>query len=142
MSKEVYFEDVNVGDVMPILVKDPVEKVQLVRYAGASGDFNPLHTDPEVGKSIGLGGTIAHGMLVMGFAGQAVTNWIPKKYLRKFSVRFVGMTRPGDIVTVMGRVSGKNETGSEKRIVCDLEAKNQKGDLLIYGSFEAALPSK
>ncbi|MGA3114783.1 MAG: MaoC/PaaZ C-terminal domain-containing protein [Syntrophobacteraceae bacterium] len=138
MAQEIYSNDIEVGDVMPVLVKAPIDKVQLVKYAGASGDFNPLHLDPDVGKAVGLGGTIAHGMLIMGFVGQAMTNGIPKKYIKKFGVRFAGMTRPGDVVTVTGVVKEK----SGNRIVCDLEAKNQNGTLLIGGSFEAALPSR
>jgi acyl dehydratase len=142
MSKEIYFEDVNVGDAMPTLVKDPITNVQLVKYSGASGDFNPIHTDQEAAKASGLGGTIAHGMLIMGFVGQAVTDWIPKKYVKKLGVRFAGMTRPGDVVTVTGTVTAKKEEGNEKRIVCELTAKNQKDALLVAGSFEAALPSR
>jgi len=142
MRKEIYFEDLDIGEEMPSLVKDPVERVQLIRYAGASGDFNPLHTDPEVGRQAGTGGVIAHGMLIMGFVGQAITNWIPNKYLKKFGVRFVGMTRPGDIVTITGKVREKKEDGDGKGIVCDVEARNQAGTLLISGSFEAALPSR
>ncbi len=139
MASEIYFDDVRVGDLMPVLVKDPVEKLQLVKYAGASGDFNPLHTDPEVGKAVGLGGLIAHGMLVMGFVGQAITTWVPKKHLRKFGVRFAGMTRPGDVVTITGVVKGKQAPG---KIICDVEAKNQNGTLLVAGSFEAELPAR
>lgn len=142
MAKEIFFDDINVGDAMPVLVKDPVTNVQLVKYSGASGDFNPIHTDPDAAKAAGLGGTIAHGMLIMGFVGQAITDWIPKKYLKKFGVRFAGMTRPGDIVTVTGKVTEKKETGGEKRIVCEVYAKNQKDSLLITGSFEAALPCR
>lgn len=138
----LYFEDIQLGDTMPVLVKDPVSNVQLVKYAGASGDFNPLHTDPEVGRAVGIGGTIAHGMLIMGFVGQAITGWIPKKYLRKFGVRFAAMTRPGDVVTVTGKVVEKKEDGAEKLIVCQVEAKNQKDAVLVSGSFEAALPSR
>src|SRR5208283_2460586 len=108
MAQEIYSNDIQVGDVMPVLVKAPIDKVQLVKYAGASGDFNPLHLDPDVGKAVGLGGTIAHGMLIMGFVGQAMTNWIPKKYIKKFGVRFAGMTRPGDVVTVTGVVKEKS----------------------------------
>ena len=142
MAQEVFFEDIRVGDIMPPLTKDPVERVQLVKYAGASGDFNPLHTDPEVGKAAGTGGVIAHGMLIMGFVGQAITNWIPNKYLKKFGVRFVGMTRPGDVVTITGKVRERTEGREGKRIVCDVEARNQAGALLVSGSFEAALPSR
>lgn len=136
MSKEVRFGDIAVGSEMPVLVKTPVDHMQLVRYAGASGDFNPLHTDPEVGKKVGIG-QIAHGMLIMGFVGQAITDWIPKKCLKKFSVRFAGMTRPGDTVTVTGKV---REKADGNKIVCDVQAKNQKEEVLVTGYFEAVLP--
>ena len=136
MGKEIRFEEISVGSEMPVLVKTPVDHMQLVRYAGASGDFNPLHTDPEVGKKVGIG-QIAHGMLIMGFVGQAITDWIPKKYLKKFSVRFAGMTRPGDTVTVTGKV---REKADGNKIVCDVQAKNQKEEVLVAGFFEAVLP--
>ena len=71
-KREIRFDDVTEGTEMPRLVKPPVTHNQLVRYAGASGDFNPIHTDPEAGKAAGIG-LIAHGMLIMGFAGQAIT---------------------------------------------------------------------
>ena len=139
MEKEIRFEDLKVGSEMPILVKEPVDKVQLVKYAGASGDFNPLHTDPEVGKAVGIG-QIAHGMLIMGFVGQAITNWIPKKFLKKFSVRFAGMTRPGDVVTVVGKIREKTAGEGLKKIGCDVQAKNQKEEILVSGFFEAVWP--
>lgn len=135
---EIYSEDIQVGDLLPVLVKPPVDTVQLVKYAGASGDFNPLHFDPEFGKSVGLGGVIVQGMLVMGFVGQAMTDWVPKKYVKKFGVRFAGKSLPGDVVTVTGKV--RDKTGD--RIICDVEARNQQGTLLIAGSFEADLPCR
>ena len=74
-----YYEDLKEGDIFPKLSKDPISRVQLIRYAGASGDFNPLHTVEEAGERAGSG-IIAHGMLVMGMAAQGVTSWIPRKY--------------------------------------------------------------
>jgi acyl dehydratase len=139
MEKEIRYDDLNVGSEMSILVKAPVDKMQLVKYSGASGDFNPLHTDPEVGKAVGIG-QIAHGMLIMGFVGQAITDWVPKKFLKKLSVRFAGMTRPGDVVTVTGKVKEKVAEGGLKKIVCDVQAKNQKEEVLVNGFFEAVLP--
>lgn len=139
MENEIRYDDLNVGSEMSILVKAPVDKVQLVKYSGASGDFNPLHTDPEVGKAVGIG-QIAHGMLIMGFVGQAITDWVPKKFLKKLSVRFAGMTRPGDVVTVTGKVKEKVAEGGLKKIVCDVQAKNQKDEVLVTGFFEAVLP--
>ena len=138
--KEICSKDINVGDEMPRLVKDPVTHMQLVRYAGASGDFNPLHVDPEAGKAVGLG-QIAHGMLVMGFVGQAITNWIPQKYIRKFSVRFAGVTNIGDVITVSGKVVDKKQEAEHQVIRCEVVAKNQKDGLVVAGQFEASLPN-
>ncbi|MDH4011390.1 MAG: MaoC/PaaZ C-terminal domain-containing protein, partial [Desulfobacterales bacterium] len=76
MAPYVNFSDMQVGDMLPTFEKDPVTKTQLVRYAGASGDFNPLHTDDAVAQKAGLKGVIAQGPLIMGFVGQAITRWV------------------------------------------------------------------
>lgn len=125
---------------MPTLVKAPITHKQLVKYSEASGDFNPIHTDPDAGRVAGTG-LIAHGMLIMGFVGQAITDWLPKKYLKRFSARFVGMTRPGDVVTVTGRVK-KNEISAPSLVVCEVIATNQKDEVLIKGMFEAEFPDE
>jgi acyl dehydratase len=140
MPSTIFFEDVKVGDRIPPLTKDPISPVQLVRYAGASGDFNPLHFDPSIGQAAGFGGIIAHGMLIMGFVGEAITNWIPNHHLKKFKSRFIGITRPHDIITITGRVIEKKE--ADRIIICSLAAIDQKGELKIKGSFEAQLPLK
>ena len=79
------------GDVFPEITYPPVTKTQLVRYAGASGDFNPIHTDNEAARESGLKGVIAQGLMVMGFLGQAIVRWVPKRTLKKFKVRFKGI---------------------------------------------------
>jgi acyl dehydratase len=140
MTPLIYFEDLKVGERMPPLTKDPISIIQLVRYAGASGDFNPLHFDPSIGEAAGFGGVIAHGMLIMGFVGQAITNWIPNRYLKKFKARFIGITRPEDIITITGRVIEKKEP--EQSILFSVAAKDQKGEVKIKGTFEAQLPSR
>ncbi len=138
---ELYFEDVNVGTEMPALTKGPLAKLQHVMYAGASGDFNPLHTDDDFAKAVGMkDGVITHGMLVMGFAGQAITAWVPKKNLKKFGVRFSGMTRPGNTLTITGKVIDKKTTGN--RITCEITVVDETGDIKLTGRFEAELPSK
>lgn len=142
MEIELFFEDISLGDEIVKLIKEPVSKIQLVKYSGASGDFNPIHTDPEAGKAVGIGGQIAHGMLVMGFAGQAVTDSIPKRNLRKLNVRFAGMTRPGDVITITGIVIKKYRSGDENIVKCEIDAKNQKDELIISGEFEAFVPGK
>lgn len=136
----VFFGEIEIGDEMPPLVKNPVTEVQLVKYAGASGDFNPLHTVDSVAKAAGFGGVIAHGMLVMGFVSQAVTGWIPNRFLRRLKVRFTAVTRPGDVITVTGRVTKKQVT--DNLIVGEVQAVDQKGEIKAKGSFEAVLPDK
>jgi acyl dehydratase len=137
MGRYVDFNKLKVGDSLPPLIKDPISKVQLVRYAGASGDFNPLHTDDAVAKKAGLKGVIAQGLLIMGFIGQAISGWVKQKDLRRFKVRFAGMTYPGDVITVTAEVTGKEETDEGLKITCNATAKDQKGDVKVLGEFEA-----
>jgi acyl dehydratase len=137
-----YYEDVEVGDALPKLVKAPVTHLQLVRYAGASGDFNPLHTDPKFGEMVGTGGIIAHGMLIMGFVGQLLSDAVGPGALRKFGVRFRGMTRIGDEITCTGQVTEKYEADGEARIAGKVQAVDQNGDVKATGTFVAALPHR
>ena len=139
---KLYFEDVQVGDTIPKLVKSPVSHLQLVRYAGASGDFNPLHTDPKIGELIGVGGIIAHGMLIMGFVGQFLSDYVGPTTLRKFNVRFKGMTRIDDVITCTGTITEKYETDGEARIAGKVQATDQNGEVKVAGTFVAALPHR
>ena len=139
---KLYYEDVQVGDALPKLVKSPVTHLQLVRYAGASGDFNPLHTDPKIGEMIGTGGIIAHGMLIMGFVGQLLSEYVGPTALRKFGVRFKGMTRIGDEITCSGTITEKYEVDGEGRIAGKVQAADQNGDVKVTGTFVAALPRR
>ena len=70
---KLYWEDVPADGAMPPLVKAPIEQIQLTRYAGASGDFNPIHQDDAFAKAAGMGGVFAHGMLSMGFVAQSAS---------------------------------------------------------------------
>ncbi|GHO69075.1 MaoC family dehydratase [Ktedonobacter sp. SOSP1-52] len=137
-----YFEDVQVGDEIPTLTKDPMTLQRLVRYAGASGDFNPLHTDPAVGEAVGTGGIIAHGMLIMGFVGQMLSDYAGPTALRKFNVRFKGMTHLGDTITCSGTITEKNEVNGEAIIAGKVQAADQNGDIKVSGTFSAILPKK
>jgi acyl dehydratase len=137
----LYFEDITIGQEMPKLVKGPVQKLQHVIYAGASGDFNPLHTDDDFAKLVGMkDGVITHGMFIMGTIGQAITNWVPKKDLKKFGVRFLGMTKPGNTITVTGKVIDKMIDGNI--ITCEVQAADESGDIKAAGHFTAKLPNK
>src|SRR5258707_14490757 len=137
-----YYEDVQVGDALPKLVKAPVSHLQLVRYAGDADDFNPLHTDPKIGEMIGTGGIIAHGMLIMGFVGQMLSDYVGQQALRKFGVRFKGMTRIDDVITCTGKITEKYEADGETRIAGTIQAVDQRGDIKVSGTFVAALPHR
>ncbi len=140
MNQYVDVKKLEQGEAFPEIEYAPVTKTQLVRYAGASGDFNPIHTDDEAAKESDLKGVIAQGPMVMGFIGQAVVQWIPKYYLKKLKVRFMGMTFPGDVITVSATVTEKLETEDEIKIICDAAAKDQSGEVKISGQFEAVVP--
>lgn len=133
------YDEINVGDALPSLVKAPITEVQLVRYAGASGDFNPIHTVHQAGVDSGNGGVITHGMVIMGFVGQMITQWVRPDQVRKFGVRFTGMSKPGDVITVTGRVMEKFETAGERRLRCQVEAVDQTGHRKVKGEFVAAV---
>ena len=138
----VYFEDVEVGREMPALVKEPIQQIQLTRYAGASGDFNPIHQDDAFAKAAGMGGVFAHGMLSMGFVAQSVTDWFGVGTVRKVAVRFAALVRLGDVVTCRGKVVAKRPSkDGDGPYLVDLElwAENQKGEKVITGKATAAL---
>jgi acyl dehydratase len=138
-SQKLYFEDIQVGDEIPLLVKAPVTHLQLVCYAGASGDFNPLHTDPKIGEMIGTGGIIAHGMLIMGFLGQLLSDYVGPEALRSFKVRFKSKTHLDDVITCSGSITKKYEEDGEARVAGKVHAIDQDGDVKIAGTFVAAL---
>jgi acyl dehydratase len=138
-ARKLYFEGVHVGDELPALAKAPVDRVQLARYAGASGDFNPVHVDEVYARGIGMPSVYAPGMLVMGFLGQLVSDWARGAQLRKYAVRFIKMVWPGDTVVCKGRVIDR--FGDNGRYYADLElwAENQKGELVMKGSSQVQL---
>jgi len=138
----VYFEDVQVGDELPPLVKGPVQQIQLTRYAGASGDFNPIHQDDEFARAAGMGGVFAHGMLSMGFVGQAITDWAGATAVRKFGVRFAAIVRLKDTVTCRGRVLAKSSKDDVHLVDLDVWAENQRGEKVVTGKATVALPSR
>lgn len=137
-----YFEDVNVGDDLPELVKGPVSETQLVRYSGASGDFNPIHTVPSVAQSVGLEGIIAHGMLIMAFGGQLLTGWAGAGSVRQYKVRFSGMTRPSETVICRGQVTEKVEHDGQALVRGRLTIKGADDSLKLKGDFTLVLPRR
>jgi len=139
---KVYFDDVKVGDELPPLVKGPIQQIQLTRYAGASGDFNPIHQDDEFARAAGMGGIFAHGMLSMGFVGQAVTDWAGAGTVRKLGVRFAALVRLKDVVTCGGRVLAKSSKDAGNLVDLEVWAENQKAEKVVTGRATVALPGR
>ncbi len=142
MGKELYFEDVNVGDDIPSLAKEPTTQ-QLVMYAGASGDFYQIHYDHHFAVNAGLNdGVIVHGMLSMGWVAQMLTDWLPDWGLRKIDVRFSAMAIPGDTITCKGKITEKYQENGKNYINCEISCENQEGAKTVMGTATAELPSK
>lgn len=118
-----------VSDRLPVREWVP-SYIQIRQYAEASGDFNPIHLDDNFARQAGLGGVIAHGMLTMAQMAAMLIDWIGTEGgISKLNVRFEGMVRPGDTISCTGFVRAR----SEKTIVCDLEAFNNKNERVLSG---------
>ncbi len=140
LARQLYFEAVKVGDELPPLVKPPVDRIQIARYAGATGDFNPLYVDEQFARNAGFPSALAPGMLAMGFLGELVVDWLRGARLRRFSARFVKIVWPGDVITSRGRIVDRRfeEPG---KYAADIEvwAENQRGELVVRGTVAAQL---
>jgi acyl dehydratase len=140
---KIFYEDVEVGGEIPAVVNPPLIQNMSVRYSGASGDFNPLHTDHEFSEKVGIGKPIAHGMHIMGLVGHMISDYLGGPApLRRFGVRFQSMTRHGDIITTKGTIIKKFEQDGEYFIEGEVWAQDDNGDKKAAGTFLAAVPSK
>lgn len=130
---------IQAGDAIPALRLPAISRTTLALFAGASGDHNPIHVDVDLAKAAGLPDVIAHGMLVMAYAGRALTTWLPQSRLRQFGVRFAAMTRVHDVLTCSGRVAERVEQGRERRVRVELSVTNQDGDVKLTGEAVVAI---
>jgi len=132
-------QDLDSGSLLPDLRKPPITKVQLVKYAGASGDYNLIHTDDETARMVGLDGVIAHGMLSMAFLGEYLCWLAGPESVRRFSVRFVEMVRPADTLTCRGRVKGRTSVNTGRRLQLEVWAENQRAVRVTVGEAEVEI---
>jgi acyl dehydratase len=125
-------EELNVGTALPEL-RQPVTQEHVNLYAAASGDFNPIHTDPEFAKKAGLDGTIAHGMLILAYLSRFMASNFGRDWLTggSLSARFKAPARTGDVITVSGRVTASKKEGESTLISCEVLCQNQKGEAVI-----------
>ena len=131
--------DLDRGSVLPDLRKPPITKMQLVKYAGASGDYNLIHTDDETARTVGLDGVIAHGMVSMAFLGEYLCWLAGPESVRRLSVRFVEMVRPGDTLTCRGRVKERTTGNAGSRLQLEVWAENQRAVRVTVGEGEVEI---
>ena len=140
-ERTLRYDDVNVGDQAPA-IDHKLTRTDLVMYAGASGDFNPMHHDEVKAKEAGLPSVFGHGMFSMGLLGRAITDWVGIGNLRNFKVRFTKQTWPGETLTSKIAVTGKRKEDGESLVDLDVTLANESGEVKVAGSAVAALPSR
>jgi acyl dehydratase len=134
------FEDLSVGDEAPPLVVEGVSRTHFVRYAGASGDFNPMHHDDTIATSVGNPSVFGHGMLTAGLMARVLTDWFGPTALRRFQVRFSRQVWPGETLTCTATVTSLREDGDDGLVDVDCQVANQDGEVKLTGSATAAAP--
>lgn len=132
--------DVAVGDAGPECVVGPFEREDFVRYAGASGDFNPLHYDGPYAREVGHPDVVAQGMLTAGIAAHIAADWFGLANVSRFGVRFRAVVFPGDTITVTGAVTDVSRTDDGTTVDATLQAERQTGETVLTGSVRAQLP--
>lgn len=132
--------ELSVGDTREELVVENLTRTQIIQYAGASGDYNPLHTDEIfTTKVAGYPTVFAHGMLSMGVTGKMLTNWVGDGRLTKYGVRFVAQVWPGDSLTAKATVEAIREEDGVSLADLSVSTTNQDGAEVIKGSATARL---
>jgi acyl dehydratase len=131
-------QELAVGTSREATVVEDLTRTQLVMYAGASGDYNPLHTDEVFAtKAAGFPGVFAHGMLTMALTGKALTDWVGDGRLRTFGVQFRGQVWPGDSLTTTMTVRALRDADGESLVDLDVVTRNQNGDVVLTGAASA-----
>lgn len=130
----------NVGDGLEERTLPPIDRLQLIKYAGASGDYNPIHLIDEAAEEAGLPGVIAHGMLTVATMGLLFSPYLEHGYVKTFSSRFSGMVFLGDVLRVGGRIAGVGEVGEGRLYTVEVYARRGEDTVasgevgfLVYG---------
>lgn len=132
------YDKVQVGDALPALELSPISRTTLALFAGASGDHNPIHIDTDFARKAGMPDVFAHGMLGMAWLGRLLTNWAPQSRLRRFDVRFQGITHLANAISCTGRVVEKRDADRSVRV--EVQSSNQHGQTKIAGDAWISLP--
>jgi acyl dehydratase len=132
--------ELKVGDIHKECVVENLSRTQIVQYAGASGDYNPLHTDEVyTTKVAGYPTVFAHGMLTMGLTSKMLVNWVGPGRLTKFGVRFTNQVWPGDTLQAAATVDAIREEAGQKLVDLKLSTTNQDGKEVASGTATAKI---
>lgn len=130
--------EIKLGDTYSERLVEDLKRTQIVQYAGASGDYNPLHTDEVFTTEIaGYPSVFAHGMLTMGMTGRLLTNYVGDGRLTNFGVRFTKQVWPGDTLDATATVEAIREEGGEHFVDLSVVTSNQDGDVVVSGTASA-----
>jgi acyl dehydratase len=131
-----------VGDTHTARLVDDLKRTQIVQYAGASGDYNPLHTDEIFATQVaGYPSVFAHGMLTMGMTGKMLTDYVGDARLTKYGVRFTSQVWPGDTLDSTATVKALTERDGARFVELDVATVNQAGVVVLSGYAEARIDS-
>lgn len=139
-STTVRLEDFAIGAQAPPVVLENVSRTHFVRYAGASGDFNPMHHDDTIATSVGNPSVFGHGMLTAGLMARTLTDWFGPTALRTFQVRFSKQVWPGETLKCTAVVTAVDDSGDDAVVDVDCEVTNQEGEVKLTGTASAAVP--
>ena len=140
MADQVFWDDVEEGTKLPEVVKNPTTQ-QLVKYAGASGDYYQIHYDKDFAKGNDLEDVILHGALKNAFLGQYMTDWMgPLGSLAMLSCQYRGMDSPGRPITAKGSVTRKYQEEGRNLVDCEIWLENTAGQKTTPGAATVELP--
>ena len=140
-EQKLFFDDVAEGDAAPEFSHE-LTRTDLVMYAGASGDFNPMHTDEVAAQGAGLPSVFGHGMFTAGILAKAITDYVGVGNLRNYKIRFTKQTWPGEVLTTHAKVEKKYQQGSEDRVDLECSVTNEAGEAKLTGVAVAVLPRR
>ena len=130
--------EIKVGDSYSELIVEDLTRTQIVQYAGASGDYNPVHSDEKfVTEVAGYPTVFAHGMLTMGMTGRMVTNYVGDGRLTYYGVRFVNQVWPGDTLTARAEIAEIREENGETLVDLTISTTNQDENFVLTGNATA-----
>jgi len=142
MADQVHFEDVNVGDEIPKLVKNCTTQ-QLVMWAAGSGDMYQIHYDKDIAAGNGLPGVIVHGALKNAFLGQLLHDWIGDDgKMKKYNCQYRGMDVPGQDIICRGVITAKRQEDGKNLVDLDIWTEKPDGEKTSPGKATVILPSR